>query len=98
MATLIINMPDEVFDRWLSGYAYQHGYKDEVPGIGAQGRDTLIQNPEPKLDFVNRMIALSLVNSAVNYEVRVAEEVTRISKVSEVKEALSELEVKLEVK
>lgn len=80
MANITIVIPDTILQRILEGFAYQHGYEDEIPDIGPGRKDVKKPNPESKQQFVKRTIKRLILQSVRSYEIRRAEEVARHAK------------------
>lgn len=70
MATLTITIPNPILNRVLDGYAYQHGYQDEIPDTP----NTTKPNPETKNQFVRRILEKHIKQSVRVYERRRDEE------------------------
>lgn len=84
MAQITITIPDAHLQRILNGFAYQHGYQDEIPAVGANRRDILIPNPETKAQFTRRSLKRLILQSVRVYESEQAAEQARLAKIIEV--------------
>lgn len=66
-ATITITIDDSIYQRVLDGFALQNGYPPKVPENG-KSNGPLIDNPEKKEVFMNRLVSEYILISMASSE------------------------------
>lgn len=76
MATYCVEMPDADFLRVINAIAANYGRPDSVPNPNYAGdpnvEPEIIENPETKAQFTNRIVRQFLAENVTAYEKRIA--------------------------